>query len=92
MFGYIEKGEQQISSELEKIAMQGSVAAQHALYDKDLRHDFRNMIGSVTGFAELILMESGLNQQATAALTQIRQYSSEFVRLLDAQKAAAAAA
>ena len=92
MFGYIEKGEQQISTEMTRIAADGPVAAQHALFDKDLRHDFRNMIGSVTGFAELILMESGLDQQASAALTQIRQYSSEFVRLLDAQKAAAAAA
>jgi CheY-like chemotaxis protein len=92
MFGYIEKGEQQISTELKRIAAQGPVAAQNALYDKDLRHDFRNMIGSVTGFAELILMESGLDQQASAVLAQIRQFSAEFVRLLDAQKAAAAAA
>jgi CheY-like chemotaxis protein len=90
MFSYIEKGEQQISGELGKIEAQGPVATENALYDKDLRHDFRNMIGSVTGFAELILMEAGLDQNLASALRQIRHYSSEFVRLLDAQKAAAA--
>ncbi len=92
MFSYIERGEQQISGELKKIEAQGPSVSSHALFDKDLRHDFRNMIGSVTGFAELILMESGIDHQIAAALTQIRQYSSEFVRLLDAQKAAAAVA
>lgn len=92
MFSYIERGEQQISGELQKIEAQGPVVSDHALFDKDLRHDFRNMIGSVTGFAELILMESGIDHQIAATLTQLRQYSSEFVRLLDAQKAAAAVA
>lgn len=92
LFGYIENGEKQISSELSAIEARGPEACENALYDKDLRHDFRNMIGSVTGFAELILMEPGIDRKFAAALTQVRQHSSEFVRLLDAQKAAAAAA
>lgn len=92
LFGYISEGEKQITAELNAIAARGPEACEHALYDKDLRHDFRNMIGAVTGFSELILMEPGLDHQLAAALAQIRQYSTEFVRLLDAQKAAAAAA
>jgi len=92
LFGYISEGEKQITAEMNAIEARGPEVYEHALYDKDLRHDFRNMIGAVTGFAELILMEPGLDQQLASALTQIRQYSTEFVRLLDAQKAAAAAA
>jgi len=92
LFGYISDGEKQITTEMDAIEARGPEVYENALYDKDLRHDFRNMIGAVTGFAELILMEPGLDQQISAALTQIRQYSTEFVRLLDAQKAAAAAA
>ncbi len=92
LFGYISEGEKQITAEMDAIEARGPAVYEHALYDKDLRHDFRNMIGAVTGFAELILMEPGLDQRFITALTQIRQYSTEFVRLLDAQKAAAAAA
>ncbi len=56
---------------------------------RKLRHDFRNMIGSVTGFAELILMESGLSLESTEGLTRLRRNSKEFVDILDLQKAEA---
>jgi CheY-like chemotaxis protein len=61
--------------------------ADFSLHDKELRHDFRNMIGSVTGFSELILMEVGLSPESTAGLTRLRENSSEFVHILDQQKA-----
>ena len=65
--------------------------ADFSLHDKELRHDFRNMIGSVTGFAELILMESGLSYESTQGLTRLRENSREFVDILDMQKAEATA-
>ncbi len=82
LFGYIESAGIAIRKKLNTIA-------DFSLHDKELRHDFRNMIGSVTGFAELILMEPGLSAESQDGLTQLRRNSSEFVVILDQQRAEA---
>ncbi len=82
LFGYIESSGAAIREKLNGVA-------DFSLHDKELRHDFRNMIGSVTGFAELILMEAGLSQESTEGLTRLRRNSKEFVEILDLQKAEA---
>lgn len=82
LFGYIENSGIAIRKKLNGIL-------DFSLHDKELRHDFRNMIGSVTGFAELILMESGLSLESTEGLTRLRRNSKEFVDILDLQKAEA---
>lgn len=84
LFGYIENSGREIRKKLNGVA-------DFSLHDKELRHDFRNMIGSVTGFSELILMESGLSAESTEGLTRLRRNSSEFVAILDQQKAEATA-
>lgn len=89
LFGYIEGSSQQIMSRLMEIAGHPASADQ-ALYDKGTRHDFRNMIGSVTGFSELILMEPGVPIDCQRGFKRIRQLSASFVSVLDEQKAQAA--
>src|SRR5690606_20848513 len=84
LFGYIESSGAAIRSKLNEVA-------DFSLHDKELRHDFRNMIGSVTGFAELILMEEGLSPESTEGLRRLRQNSRDFVEVLDQQKAEARA-
>ncbi len=82
LFGYIESSGLAIRKKLNGVT-------DFSLHDKELRHDFRNMIGSVTGFAELILMEAGLSQESTEGLTRLRRNSKQFVEILDLQKAEA---
>lgn len=82
LFSYIENSGMAIRKKLNGVV-------DFSLHDKELRHDFRNMIGSVTGFAELILMESGLSYESTEGLTRLRRNSKEFVDILDLQKAEA---
>lgn len=82
LFGYIENAGVEIRKKLNTIA-------DFSLHDKELRHDFRNMIGSVTGFAELIMMESGLSSESINGMTNLRHCSKEFVEILDDQKAEA---
>ncbi len=82
LFGYIESSGAAIRKKLNGVP-------DFSLHDKELRHDFRNMIGSVTGFAELILMESGLSTESTEGLVRLRRNSKEFVEILDVQKAEA---
>ncbi|MCB1228887.1 MAG: response regulator [Verrucomicrobiae bacterium] len=90
LFGYIENSGNQIQNELDKLAEHGMERSAVALQDKDLRHDFRNMIGSVTGFSELLLMESGVHGEAREKFIRIREICREFCEILDQQKAAAA--
>ena len=82
LFGYIESAGIAIRKKL-------STVEDFSLHDKELRHDFRNMIGSVTGFAELILMEPGVSPKPSQGLVQLREWSKEFVNILDEQKAEA---
>lgn len=84
LFGYIETAGIAIRKKL-------NATEDFSLHDKELRHDFRNMIGSVTGFAELILMESGLSPESSHGLTHLRECSKQFVEILDEQKASAGA-
>jgi CheY-like chemotaxis protein len=84
LFSYIENSGQEIRARLNRVS-------DFSLHDRELRHDFRNMIGAVTGFAELILMETGLSGESTEGLTSLRRDSREFVEILDIQKAGATA-
>lgn len=84
LFGYIETSSIAIRKKLNAVE-------DFSLHDKELRHDFRNMIGSVTGFAELILMEPGISPESTHGLSRLRERSREFVDVLDEQKAEATA-
>lgn len=84
LFGYIETSGIAIRKKLNAVE-------DFSLHDKELRHDFRNMIGSVTGFAELILMEPGISPESTHGLSRLRERSREFVDVLDEQKAEATA-
>ncbi|MDC0275853.1 response regulator [Verrucomicrobiales bacterium] len=83
LFGYIDNSSVAIREKLGGLSDEG-------LRDKEIRHDFRNMIGSVTGFAELIMMEESISDDAKSGLTRIRECSRIFVDLLDQQKAEAA--
>jgi CheY-like chemotaxis protein len=91
LFTYIENSGKQIEDELTRIAAEGPESSAIALQDKDVRHDFRNMIGSVTGFSELLLMEPTVEGQNRARFVRIREICRAFCDLLDEQKAAAAA-
>lgn len=79
LFDYITSSSGEISSKL-------TTLSESDLADKELRHDFRNMIGSVTGFSELILMEPSLSPSSQQGFTRLRECSKEFVELLDRQK------
>lgn len=91
LFAYIENSGSQIEEELTRLAADGPERSAVALQDKDLRHDFRNMIGSVTGFSELLLMEPTVAGANRTHFTRIREICRAFCDLLDEQKAAAAA-
>lgn len=82
LFDYITSSSNEIDKKL-------STLTDDDLADKELRHDFRNMIGSVTGFSELILMEPTLSPNSKSGFTRLRECSKEFVELLDKQKAVA---
>ncbi len=90
LFEYIENSGNQIHEELTRLASHGVEHSAVALQDKDLRHDFRNMIGSVTGFSELLLMEPSVAGEDRSRFTRIREICREFCDILDQQKAAAA--
>ena len=51
--------------------------------DKNLRHDFRNLISAVTGFAELILMESAESCEARPRVIRLRQCAKTFIDLIE---------
>ena len=51
--------------------------------DKGLRHDFCNLIGAVSGFAELILMESSESCEARPRVMRLRQGAKTFVELIE---------
>ena len=84
LFGYIESAGIEIRKKL-------STVQDFSLHDKELRHDFRNMIGSVTGFAELIMMEPSISATSSQGMARLRERSREFVEVLDQQKASAGA-
>ncbi|MEM1443480.1 MAG: hypothetical protein AAGF67_14130 [Verrucomicrobiota bacterium] len=84
LFGYIETAGVEIRKKLNAVE-------DFSLHDKELRHDFRNMIGSVTGFAELIMMESTVSPTSSQGMARLRERSREFVGVLDEQKASASA-
>lgn len=84
LFGYIESAGIEIRKKLNAVE-------DFSLHDKELRHDFRNMIGSVTGFAELIMMEATISPTSSQGMARLRERSREFVGVLDEQKASAGA-
>lgn len=84
LFGYIESAGIEIGKKLNTVE-------DFSLHDKELRHDFRNMIGSVTGFAELIMMEPSISPTSSQGMARLRERSREFVEVLDQQKASVGA-
>lgn len=84
LFGYIESAGTEIRKKLNTVE-------DFSLHDKELRHDFRNMIGSVTGFAELIMMEPSISPTSSQGMARLRERSREFVEVLDQQKASVGA-
>jgi len=82
LFSYIENSGEAIQAKL-------AALPPNSLHDKELRHDFRNMIGSVTGFAELIMMEPSVSPDSNRGLGRLRECSRVFVDILDQQKAEA---
>lgn len=91
LFGYIDGSGNQIREKLQGLAAKGLDSAEMDLRDREIRHDFRNMIGSVSGFSELLLMEPSIPQDLRPLFTRIREYCRVFVDILDREKAAAAA-
>ncbi len=79
LFSYIENSGEAIRAKL-------AALPPDSLHDKELRHDFRNMIGSVTGFAELIMMEPSVSPNSSRGLGRLRECSKTFVDILDEQK------
>ncbi len=89
MFEFVEKSSNQMYQRLTDIALHdGEEQASH-LSDREVRHDFRNILASVRGFTDLILMEEGIPEGALEGLREICDCSNQFVEWLDAEKVAA---
>ncbi len=91
-FGFVDHSSSMIMEKLARIKASAEGKSESPLHDKELRHDFRNMIGSVTGFSELILMENTVSGPSRGHFIRIREICTRFVNVLDDQKAEAAAA
>ncbi len=89
MFDYVEKSSQQMHRRLCEIACHDLEGRERQLRDREVRHDFRNILASVRGFTDLILMEDGIPERALTGLREICACSNEFVEWLDVEKAAA---
>jgi len=57
---------------------------------RDLRHDLRNHVAVVKGFADLILMDLPRNHSARGMLENLSRQSLDFVALLDQHRDAGA--
>lgn len=89
MFHFVEKSSEQMHRRLVKIASGAPRQQESQLHDREVRHEFRNILASVRGFTDLILMEEGIPEDLVSGLKEICGCSNQFVRWLDAEKAAA---
>ncbi|MCF6311418.1 MAG: hypothetical protein L3J39_03110 [Verrucomicrobiales bacterium] len=85
MFDFVEKSSQQMHRRLNEIVDAQESGGVH-LADREVRHDFRNILASVRGFTDLILMEEGVPENSIEGLREICSCSSQFVECLDAEK------
>lgn len=85
MFDFVEKSSLQMHRRLNEIVAAQEPDETH-LADREVRHDFRNILASVRGFTDLILMEEGIPETAIEGLREICFCSSQFVECLDAEK------
>ncbi len=58
--------------------------------DRQIRHDFRNLLAAVTGFAEILLLEDNLPQDIQEQLRSLKHDSRVFCNMLDSIKESAA--
>ncbi len=89
MFDFVNKSSDQMHQRLTEIALEDPSEQERRLRDREVRHDFRNILASVRGFTDLILMEEGLPQNSVTGLKEICDCSNQFVEWLDAEKHAA---
>lgn len=89
MFKFVEKSSEQMHQRLVKIASSEPKQQENQLRDREVRHEFRNILASVRGFTDLILMEQGIPEDLVSGLKEICGCSNQFVEWLDAEKAAA---
>ena len=78
----IENSGREIRNRLEAALAGHAPIASMEWLDKDLRHDLRNAISAVSGFAELILMDLPESSEARTRLIQLRQWAKTFVELI----------
>ncbi len=58
--------------------------------DRQVRHDFRNLLAAVNGFAEILLLEDYIPQDIEAKLRTIKKESRDFCNMLDSIRESAA--
>ncbi len=51
--------------------------------DRQVRHDFRNLLAAVNGFAEILLLEDDLKEDIQERLRTVKKESREFCNMLD---------
>ena len=83
MFEFVEKSADQMSKRLAEIAANEADQQGNHLRDREVRHDFRNMLASIRGFTDLILMEEGIADNLVAGLKEICDCSTQFVEWLE---------
>ncbi len=85
----MDKSADQMHQRLLEIASHDSAEQESRLRDREVRHDFRNILASVRGFTDLILMEEDVPENLATGLKEICDCSNKFVEWLDAEKRAA---
>ena len=86
MFNFVVKSADQMHQRLVEISVDDLAEQESRLRDREVRHDFRNILASVRGFTDLILMEEGLPKNLVVGLKEICECSNQFVECLDAEK------
>lgn len=89
MFDFVDKSANQMDQHLHEIASLDPTEQESRLRDREVRHDFRNILASVRGFTDLILMEECVPENLAGGLKEICDCSNQFVEWLDAEKIAA---
>lgn len=89
MFKFVEKSSHQMHQHLIELESSEPELQKNRLRDREVRHEFRNILASVRGFTDLILMEEGIPENLVTGLKEICDCSNQFVEWLDAEKLAA---
>jgi len=89
MFEFVVKSSHQMYRHLIEIESSEPERQKDRLRDREVRHEFRNILASVRGFTDLILMEEGIPEYLVTGLKEICDCSNQFVEWLDAEKVSA---